>query len=159
MASLHVQGALTADTGPNIGKYAPPFELKILAGKTISLASLRWTVVLLDFWSTVCAPCVAEMPSLNRLSAASKESNLRVIAVSIDASDEPVREYAVKDNIAFTILLDKDKEVFSDQYAGPGLPATYLIDQNGIIVEKFNGSREWDTPDMKNRVLKLLERR
>jgi peroxiredoxin len=99
------------------------------------------------------------MPSLNRLYRTLKDKGIQVLAVSIDASDTPVREFVIKNNIVFSILHDRDKEVFFDQYAGPSLPATYLIDRNGIIVEKFIGPREWDTPDMKNRILKLLDKR
>lgn len=156
---LSSQNVSATDTGTEVGKAAPAVELTDLTGKNISLASLQGTVVLLNFWSTLCAPCVAEMPSLNRLSDALIDRGLRVIGVSIDVSDKPVREFIAKNNIAFTILLDKDKEVFFDQYAGPSLPATYLIDRKGIIVEKFSGPREWDSADIKNAIVKLLLKR
>jgi len=61
--------------------------------------------------------------------------------------------------LAFPVLVDKEKEFFFDEYAGPSLPASYLIDRNGVIRETFTGPREWDSPDMKNSVRKLLEKR
>lgn len=146
-----------ADIGTDAGKQAPPVELPDLSGKTVSLTQYKGKVVLLNFWSTLCAPCTAEMPSLDRLSSALKDEGLVVLAVAIDASDKPVREFAAKNKIALTVLLDKEKETFFDQYAGPTLPTTYLIDRNGTIVEKFTGLREWDSPDMKNKIQKLLE--
>jgi peroxiredoxin len=151
--------AHAADTGPEVGKLAPSFELRDLAGKTVSLSDFKGKVVLLNFWSTLCAPCTAELPSLNRLAAAVTAGDFIVVAVAIDASEKPVREFLSGKSFAFTVLLDPEKEVFFDQYAGPSLPASYLIDRNGIIVDKFSGPREWGSPDMKNRVVKLLEKR
>ncbi|HEX9021908.1 MAG TPA: TlpA disulfide reductase family protein [Nitrospirota bacterium] len=146
-----------AGLGTDPGKQAPPVELPDLAGRTVSLSQFKGKVVLLNFWSTLCAPCTAELPSLDRLSTALRGEGLVVLAVAIDASDKPVREFAAKNKFALTVLLDREKEVFFDQYAGPGLPATYFIDRNGIIVEKFSGPREWDSPDMKKKIRKLLE--
>ena len=60
------------------------------------------------------------MPSMNRLSEAFREKGLQVVSVAIESSDMPVREYAAKNNIAYTILLDKEKDVFSGEYSAPG---------------------------------------
>ena len=146
------------EPGPDIGKHAPSFELRDLSGKTVTLSEYRGKVVLLNFWSTLCVPCTAEMPSLNRLHAALGNKGLHVIAVSIDASDRPVKDFVTEKRIAFTILRDPEKEVFFDEFAGPSLPASYLIDRNGIIREKFTGPREWDSPDMQEKILKLLKK-
>jgi peroxiredoxin len=154
---LHAKQA--SAIGTESGQYAPTFELSDLAGGTISLESLRSQVVLLNFWSTLCAPCMAEMPSLNRLSSALRDKGLQVISVAIDPNDKPVREYVQKNAISFTVLLDRDKAVFFDDYAGPSLPATYLLDRNGIIVDKFNGPQVWDAPEMKNKIMMLLEKK
>ncbi len=148
-----------SEVGTEIGRYAPPLELPDLSGKKISLDSAKGSVVLLNFWSTLCSPCTAEMPSLNRLYAMLKDSGLQVISIAIDSSDKPVREYVARNNIGFTVLLDQDRGVFFDDYAGPSLPATYLIDRSGMIVEKFSGLEVWDAPDMKNRVLLLLNKK
>ncbi len=148
-----------AETGLTAGKQAPAFELRDLGGSTVSLAQFKGKVVLLNFWSTLCAPCVAEMPSLNRLSLSLKEQGLVVLSVAIDSTDGPVRDFAANTKISFPVLVDREKEVFFDDYAGPSLPASYLIDRNGVIVETVSGAREWDSPEMKNKVLSVLERK
>ena len=145
-----------SEVGTEAGSYAPPFTLTDISGRAVSLESLRGQVVLLNFWSMLCAPCMAEMPSLNRLFLTLKDKGLQVIAVSIDPSDKPVRDYVAKNNIAFPVLLDTGKEVYGKAYAGPALPATYLIDRNGIIVENFSGLEVWDAPEMMKRVQMLL---
>ncbi len=154
-----LQAKQASEIGTEVGRYAPLFELPDLEGRPVKLESLRGSVVLLNFWSTLCAPCMAEMPSLNRLSAALQDKGLRVVSVAVDSNDRPVREYAQKTGIAFTVLLDKGKEVFFDDYAGPSLPSTYLLDRNGAIVEKFNGLQVWDAPEMKSRIMLLLEKK
>jgi peroxiredoxin len=147
-----------AEVGPDIGKHAPSFELWDLSEKVVTLSEYRGKVVLLNFWSTLCVPCTAEMPSLNGLHAALGDKGLHVIAVSIDASDRPVKNFVEEKRIAFMVLRDPEKEVFFDEFAGPSLPASYLIDRNGIIREKFNGPREWDAPDMQEKIMKLLKK-
>ena len=158
-AQLPLYAKQVSEIGTEVGRYAPTFELLDLEGRPVKLESLRGQVVLLNFWSTLCAPCMAEMPSLNRLSAVLQDKGLRVVSVAIDSNDRPVREYAQKTGISFTVLLDRDKEVFFDDYAGPSLPATYLLDRNGVIVEKFTGLQVWDASEMKNRIVQLLEKK
>ena len=147
-----------AEVGTDIGMLAPSFELKDLSGKTVTLSDYRGKVVLLNFWSTLCAPCVAEMPSLNRLHDALRDKGFHVIAVSIDGPDRPVKNFVSEKRIAFTVLRDPEKEVFFDLYAGPSLPASYLIDKSGAIAGKENGSREWDSPEIKKEIMKLLKK-
>jgi peroxiredoxin len=84
---------------------------------------------------------------------------MQILSVAIDSNDALVREYVQKNALSFTVLLDKDKEVFFDDYAGPSLPSTYLLDRNGVIVEKFSGLQVWDGQEMKNRIMMLLEKK
>jgi peroxiredoxin len=157
LAAAHA--AWAADIGIEPGKAAPAIELEDLSGKTVALSEFGGRVVLLNFWSTLCAPCREEMPSLNRLHAALEGRGFLVLSVSIDSSDKLVREFVSAHKIAFPVLLDREKEVFFDEFAGPSLPASYLIDKNGVIRETFSGPREWDSPEMKAKVLKLLSTR
>ena len=152
-----VPGAMATNLGLEAGKHAPSVQLPDLTGKTISLADAKGKVVLLNFWSSRCAPCVAELPSLNRLYAELKDAGLQVLAVSIDASDALVFEIVRAKNITFPVLRDAEREVYFDQYAGPSLPATYLIDKNGVIREIFTGPQEWDASAMKSKILKVLQ--
>lgn len=159
IAAMNVPAAMAIDTAPALGNYAPPFELQDLSGKTIRLSDYRGKVVLLNFWSTLCAPCTAELPSLSRLAVLFKDADFAVLTVSVDASDKPVREFVEAHKLALTVLRDGEKEIFFDQYAGPLLPATYLIDRNGIIVEIVANSREWDSAVAQDLILKLLKKR
>jgi peroxiredoxin len=148
--------AAQIETAPEVGSYAPPFVLKDLEGKTVSLESLKGKVILLNFWATYCVPCKTEMPSMNALYEALKEKGFLVLAVSIDTSVKPVKSFISGKKLRFPVLLDKDKEVFFDSYAALGLPTSFLIDRKGIIVEKVVGPTEWNAPDVKDKILRLL---
>jgi peroxiredoxin len=96
------------------------------------------------------------MPSLNRLHRALTNSGFVVLAVSIDSSDKLVRDFIKEKKISFTVLRDREKEVFFDLFAGPSLPASYLLDRKGVIVETFSGPKEWDSSLMERRILSVI---
>jgi peroxiredoxin len=135
---------------------APDFTLNDINGKKVNLSEFRGKVVVLNFWATWCGPCRAEMPSLNNLYNEYKDKGLVVLAVSMDTSEKPVKSFVKELKLAFPVLMDKDKAVSFDEYAVLGLPTTFLIDKNGGVIEKIMGEKEWDSPQMKEKILKLL---
>ncbi|MBF0557866.1 MAG: redoxin domain-containing protein [Nitrospirae bacterium] len=138
------------------GSPAPDFTLTDLHGSKVSLSGLRGNVVIMNFWATWCGPCKAEMPSLHNLYTEYKSKGLAVVAISIDATEKPVISFIEQKKLAFPVLIDKNKEVYFDSYAGMGLPETFIIDRKGIVIEKIMGEQEWDSPRMKERILKYL---
>jgi len=136
---------------------APATPVRALDGTSSDLGRFRGKVVVLNFWATWCAPCVAEMPALDRLMAASDPRELAVVAVSIDA--EGVR--AVAPFVAahrlrhLTILLDPGLNLGSrnpDRIAAGalplrGLPISYVIDKQGRVAGYLVGAARWDSPE------------
>jgi len=149
----------SADTGPEVGKYATSFELSDLNGKKVSLSQWKGSVVLLNFWETSCGPCRAEMPSLKKLYEDLKDRGFVVLAISIDRSEKAVKSFVAAKGLPFPVLLDSEREVFFDQYAVFGLPTSFLIDRKGIIREKILGERDWSTPEIRDRIMTLLNRK
>lgn len=96
------------------------------------------------------------MPSLNNLYLEFKKKGLVVLAISIDLNEKPVLSFISDKKLAFPVLMDKSKEVYFDSYAVMGLPATFIIDKNGLLIEKILGEQEWDSPKMKEKILDLL---
>lgn len=148
-----------AEPASEIGKQVPDFKLKDINGRDTAFYSYKGKVILLNFWATWCGPCKAEMPSLNNLYKSLKDKGFIVVGVSVDTSEKPVRTFINDNGITFPALMDSDREVSFDLFGVIGLPTSYLIDKNGIVVEKFMGEREWDSPSMKNKILKLLNGR
>ena len=134
---------------------APDFSLKDLSGKTVSLSAFRGKVVLLNFWATWCPPCRAEMPALNRLQHALKPRGFEVLSVSTDRSVNDIKDFLEKNRVDFPILFDADRSV-AKQYRVFSMPTTFLINKNGMIVEKFYGEYDWNEPETKGKIEKLL---
>ncbi len=153
------RGASAPYYAPEPGSHAPLFTLKDTQGTNVSLSDFKGKVVLVNFWGTWCGPCKAEMPSLNNLYKAFKDKGFAVLAISTDSSEKPVRSFVAERGISFPVLMDKDKTVYSDKYAVIGLPMSFLIDRNGIVVGRVVGEVEWDSPEMKNKIMGVLNRK
>jgi peroxiredoxin len=138
------------------GMEAPGFALPPLdGGAEISLASLRGRVVFVNFWATWCKPCEDEMPAMERLYTQLRDQPFEMLAVSVDDGDEEVRAFRDRMALSFPILLDRDKQV-AVAYQSFRFPETYLIDQEGILVGRFIGPKDWDAPEYQARIRRLL---
>ena len=152
MAFFVYVGFRYADSGtewlPNleVGRPAPDFTFSDLQGQEIALSSLRGNVVLLNIWATWCPTCVEEMPSLQRLHEAFQEKDFRVVSVSIDLlGAQVVAPFMRKYRLNFPALLDP-RGTIKQTYATTGIPETFIIDREGILVRKVIGPRDWMDP-------------
>jgi thiol-disulfide isomerase/thioredoxin len=120
-----------------IGKPIPNVAGTTLNGDRLSLESLRGKVVLLDFWTTWCAPCLAYLPDVEKLSA-EFEGDLVVIGVNADNADQSkqVREILTAKKIHFTQVADPQGTVRKAFRVG-GFPSYVLIDRQGIVRDVF----------------------
>jgi peroxiredoxin len=143
---------------PAAGAGAPDFTLPDINGNKMTLSSFRDKVVVLNFWATWCTSCKEEMTSLNNLYLKLKDKGFVVLAISIDTSEKPVRSFISEKKLKLNVLLDKEKEVYFDSYAVMGLPTSFLIDRNGLIVDKIVGEVRWDTPQMEEEIMKAIRK-
>jgi len=134
---------------------APDFTLKDMQGRALSLSSLKGKVVLINFWATWCPPCKAEMPSMNKIYQDLRAQGFEVVAVSTDNSLSTVKDFLAGNRLDFPVLFDEDKTV-TRQYHVFSMPTTFLIDRNGMIVEKFYGEEDWSDPGVRKKIEKLL---
>lgn len=128
----------------NRGVGAPPMPFLAPDGTPATLAAFRGKPLLVNLWATWCAPCVAEMPTLDRLAAREKD-RLQLIAVSQDmAGKRVVDPYFAKAN--FTMLkpyLDKEN-VLMLALRSETLPTTVFYDAEGKEQWRVVGAMEWD---------------
>ena len=138
---------------------APPEAFTDLAGNRVRLADFGGRVVLLNFWATWCAPCVREMPSLDRLQAALGDRGLRVAAVSIDRGGAKViRPFAKRLGLAHLGLYHDPEGALFRAFGVTGLPASFLIDPAGAILGAYAGPAEWDGPEARALIEYYLNR-
>ncbi len=128
---------------PSPNNMAPDFTLTRLNGETVRLSDYRGKVVFLNIWATWCPPCREEMPAMESLYAKMKGQAFEILAVSIDKSGaEAVAPFMKQNNLSFPALLDP-KGTTQELYRISGVPETFIIDKNGIIVSKIIGPRNW----------------
>lgn len=138
------------------GSAVPAFRLPALGGKEVDLASLRGRVTVLNFWATWCPPCVAEMPSLERLHRALGEEGLAVVGISVDEDEAALRRFVEQHKLGFPVLRDPGASVASGAYHTTGYPETFVVDGQGVLREHYVGPVEWDTPEVLERFRRLL---
>lgn len=127
---------------------APPGVFQDMDGNPVRLSDFEGGVVLLNFWATWCAPCVQEMPSLDRLQALLGPEGLTVAAVSIDRGGRStVATFAEKHGLRNINLFLDPKSALARAFALSGLPATFLIDADGQVLRGLAGAAEWDSPE------------
>jgi cytochrome c biogenesis protein CcmG/thiol:disulfide interchange protein DsbE len=129
------------------GSAAPPFRLPSLGGGEVDLASQRGKVVVLNFWATWCPPCVAEMPSLERLHRALGPEGLSVVTVSTDEDDAELRRFVAERALSLPVLKDPGGRVAASEYHTTGYPETFVLDREGRLLEHVVGPAEWDSAE------------
>ena len=139
------------------GSSAPDFRLPTLKGEQTELASFRGKVVVLNFWATWCPPCVAEMPSLERLHRALGPEGLAVVTVSTDEDREALEEFVTRYGLTLPVLLDPGGQVASGSYRTTGYPETFVIDREGSLVSHTLGPAEWDSAEALDHFRGLLD--
>ncbi|MEH6476383.1 MAG: TlpA disulfide reductase family protein [Sneathiella sp.] len=143
-----------------IPKPLADFSFKDAEGKTHQISDFKGKVVLVNFWATWCGPCREEMPSINRLQGEMASDNFTVLAISQDLQGiERVQKFLKSLDIENLAALN-DKTVKSGRAAGVfGLPATLLLNRNGLEIARLVGPAEWDTDEAKRLIQTVIDRK
>jgi len=134
---------------------APSNEFLTLDGQVIDLKQFRGSALVLNFWATWCAPCLYELPALDRLSAKYRPEDVRVLAISIDGDGAlDVLPFLEKHKVRnLPIYLDPAQSLGSRliQSSAAGslplysLPVTYFVDRKGNVLGYISGAVDWDS--------------
>jgi len=135
----------------------PPLSLNSLSGRTVNLMNFPNKVILVNFWTTWCPPCVKEMPSLQRLSEKLPQDRFVILGVNIAEGRKVIENFvSTKIKIDFPVLLDIDGNVMR-QWNVMAFPTTFVIDKNGKIRYALFGSIEWDTIEIRKKIQALVD--
>jgi len=129
---------------------APGFSLKDLHGATVTLDSLRGKVVVLNFWTKTCGPCLEEMPELVELTKVVRDRpDVDIVTVSVDEGPDdvtPTLQTVLRGEPPFVVLFDPESKIVREKYGTRLFPETWFIDKRGVIRARFDGAREWANP-------------
>jgi len=119
------------------------------SGAEVSLESYRDKVVVLNFWTKTCKPCLEEMPSVAELARIVKPMNdVAVVTVSTDETAEDASNTLralLREEPAFASLIDPEAKQVSGRFGTTLYPETWIIDKKGVIRARFDGAREWSS--------------
>ena len=128
-------------------------------GRPIKLDAYRGSLVLLNLWATWCAPCVKELPSLDRLQAELGGDRFRVVLVSVDRKGLEVAAPFLERVGVRTLRTAADpKSELARAFGTSGLPTSILIGPDGRVLGRMLGDAEWDSPEAKALIRHYLDR-
>lgn len=150
-----------------LGKWTPatlrgePVALAFTGGDGTprELAQWRGRVVLVNLWATWCAPCIKEMPALDRLQATLGGEAFDVVAIALDRQGERVVRPFFEGLKLERLALHLDpSNAASRVFAAKGLPVSVLLDRDGRELGRVLGAAEWDTPAFETIIREAIRR-
>jgi thiol-disulfide isomerase/thioredoxin len=150
---LHAQGF---DGSPwPAAKPVPELQARDLQGQLWRISDLRGKAVLINFWASWCAPCQAEMPSLQALARAQGPDTLVVLAVNVKESAPVAQRFVQRTGLDLPVLLDPEGAI-ARQWQVRVFPSTVLIAPNGQVKAIVRGELDWTGPQAAALVEPLL---
>lgn len=142
------RGAMARFKLTNPPKPVPDLEFLNADDRPMRLSDLKGKVRLINLWATWCAPCVSEMPSLDRLQEMLPRDRFVVLPISLDGPSKPkVAPFYRDQNLDnLGIYYDKGKKAMST-LGVTLLPTSILVDPSGRELGRIEGDADWDTPE------------
>lgn len=134
---------------------APDFTGETASGDALSLASLRGRVVVITFWASWCAECRPEMPQFDALHREFGPDGLTVLGVNVQETRDAIGRYADMLDLTFPLVVDAEGAI-RRAYGVIGLPTSFLVDREGLVVARAVGARDWSRPEARTLVRHLL---
>lgn len=143
----------TMEANIGLNQPAKDFTVTLQDGTEFRLSEHQGKVILIDFWATWCPPCREEMPNLKKIYAAQKEKGFEIMGISLDSSEEALKEYVKKEEIPWLISFSGEAwlDANAKMYNVNSIPSVWLVDKKGVL-RYFDIHGE----DIEKAVLKLL---
>jgi peroxiredoxin len=158
LGALLVAGVQAGELKPYSGAPLPDFTLSDMEGKGHTLSHYRGQVVMVNFWATYCAPCIREIPSMQRLRERLADKPFAILAIDMAEERANVAAFLQRHKIEvnFPILLDTEGMVI-EQWMVSAVPTTFILDPEGRIQYALLGGLEWDSDEVVNTINGLLQ--
>ena len=124
------------------------WALERLDGTPVDLGAYRGKALFLNVWATWCPPCVGEMPSIVALAGRPGLEGVEFVCVSVDDDLEPVRRFARERGMEPRLTVLRAVGNPPPAFETTGIPATFLVGPDGVIVRSEVGGLDWDDPEV-----------
>ncbi len=155
---LFLSAIMLSSCNNKVGGKFYSFKVKALSGDEIRLDDYRGKILLINVWDTICPPCVAEFPSFIELYNTYNKDGLEILGLTpaLYANKDEVKQFLIKHGINYPNAI-VSKKLLSKLPKGKGIPITYLINQDGILLHKYIGYQEKAT--FENHIKLLFEKK
>lgn len=146
----------TEQTITPVDRDLPAFSLQGVDGELYDPETLKGKTWLINFWAVWCAPCLEELPSLNRAWAKLQNHDVGMLAINIGEDADKIEQF-LKDNdlsIDFPIVIG-DKIRTLGNWSAITLPFTVVVSPEGRVVYDAAGPREWDDQELIDAIVAL----
>lgn len=139
-----------------IDRELPPFSLEGVDGKVHSPETLQGKTWLINFWAVWCAPCLEELPSLNRAWDKLQDHDVGMLAINIGEDADKIAQFLEDNDLAidFPIVIG-DKLRTLGNWSARALPHTVVVSPAGKVVYEAVGPREWDDQRLVDAIIAL----
>ena len=140
-----------------LGETVPAFSLRSISGPgLVELESQPRKILYIDFWASWCGPCKLSFPSMIKLKELFIDDSFEIIAISVDTDSEAAQKFLGSYKINFQVALDPDGAV-AEKYALPGMPSSFLLDQDRKVIATHKGFRKSDFAKIKKEIQDALK--
>jgi peroxiredoxin len=135
---------------------APDFTLRDREGRPWRLQDHRGKVLVINFWSITCPPCVEEMPTLETLAHVVEGwGDVEVVGISADPDWESANTVLPAES-RMTQLLDPGREVIAGKFGTRLFPETWIVDRRGVVRFRYDGALDWSNPVLLDVIRRFL---
>jgi thiol-disulfide isomerase/thioredoxin len=154
MNGFQTEGAAPPSSATDV-KALPPLNLQDFDGKAIPSDQFKGNIVVLDFWATWCVPCIAEIPTLNRLQEKYAAKGVRVVGVALASGEAAeVKPFVGRNKMKYTVLMGDDDQVYDLNVIA--FPTTYLVTRDMKVFRRYIGAGAKKAAELEADIQKLL---
>jgi thiol-disulfide isomerase/thioredoxin len=142
----------------DVGAPAPDLAIQHLGdpARSLTLASLKGSVVYVDFWASWCVPCRLSMPALDALYRRNRERGFAVVGVNKDVSAADARRFLERVPVTFSLGADVE-DAAARAFDVKAMPSGYLIDRKGIVRNVHRGFPPEAAAELEREIENLLK--
>ncbi|MBA4054017.1 MAG: thioredoxin [Marivirga sp.] len=137
-------------------KFDYDFSLKDLNGTVVDVNQFKGKTIFLNIWATWCGPCRVEMPSIQKLYEQVDNEKILFIMLTVDRPQDLKKVKDFVTDKAYTFPVYTPVGVLPTQLQVGSIPSTFIIGPDGKIVSKETGAANYDTPEFKAFLEKLI---